>query len=103
MISHPRSPRPTAVALATVVLQTAAAFAQPPKGGGGQKGGGGAPQMYDPPAPFIPTDMFDLPDDLEVTLWARTPLFRNPSNIDIDAQGRVWLAEAYNYRRHMGR
>ena len=61
------------------------------------------PNMAEPPAPFVPTDMFALPDDLEVTLWAKTPLFRNPSNIDIDAQGRVWIAEAYNYRRHAGR
>ncbi len=47
--------------------------------------------------------MFAVPDDLEVKLWARTPLFRNPSNIDIDAQGRIWVAEAYNYRRHAGK
>jgi putative membrane-bound dehydrogenase-like protein len=59
--------------------------------------------LSDPPAPFIPTDMFALPDDLEVTLWAKSPAFRNPSNMDIDAQGRIWVTEAYNYRRHAGR
>jgi putative membrane-bound dehydrogenase-like protein len=56
-----------------------------------------------PPEAFIPTGMFTLPDDLEVTLWARTPLLRNPANIDIDSRGRIWVAEAYNYRRHSGK
>jgi len=41
---------------------------------------------------------FVLPDDLEVVLWAESPLFFNPTNIDVDARGRVWVAEAVNYR-----
>src|SRR5688572_28964601 len=63
----------------------------------------GPPPGIDPPEPFLPTNMFALPDDLEVTLWAKSPDFRNPSNMDIDAQGRVWITEAYNYRRHIGK
>lgn len=47
--------------------------------------------------------MFVVPDDFEITLWAQTPLFRQPSNIDVDAQGRVWVTEAFNYRRHAGK
>jgi putative membrane-bound dehydrogenase-like protein len=43
-------------------------------------------------------DPFVLPDDLEIALWAESPLFFNPTNIDIDARGRVWVAEAVNYR-----
>src|SRR5215217_806014 len=39
-----------------------------------------------------------LPDDLEATLWAESPLFYNPTNIDVDARGRIWVAEAVNYR-----
>ena len=39
-----------------------------------------------------------LPDDLEATLWAEAPLFYNPTNMDIDARGRVWVTEAVNYR-----
>lgn len=39
-----------------------------------------------------------LPDDLQAELWAESPLFYNPTNIDIDAKGRVWLTEAVNYR-----
>jgi putative membrane-bound dehydrogenase-like protein len=38
------------------------------------------------------------PDDLDVTLWAEAPLFYNPTNMDIDARGRVWVTEAVNYR-----
>ncbi len=40
-----------------------------------------------------------VPDDLEVTLWATTPLLYNPTNMDIDAKGRVWITEAVNYRK----
>ena len=43
-------------------------------------------------------DRFRLPDDLEISLWAESPMFFNPTNIDVDARGRVWVAEAVNYR-----
>lgn len=39
-----------------------------------------------------------VPEDLEVSLWASSPLFHNPTNMDVDARGRVWLTEAVNYR-----
>lgn len=42
---------------------------------------------------------FYVPDDLEATLWAEAPMFYNPTNIDIDARGRVWVTEAVNYRK----
>jgi putative membrane-bound dehydrogenase-like protein len=35
---------------------------------------------------------------LEATLWASEPMLRNPTNIDIDSRGRVWVAEGLNYR-----
>jgi putative membrane-bound dehydrogenase-like protein len=41
-----------------------------------------------------------LPDDLEATLWAESPLFYNPTNMDIDARGRIWVTEAVNYRNY---
>lgn len=41
---------------------------------------------------------FYLPGDLEVSLWAESPMFYNPTNMDIDAKGRVWITEAVNYR-----
>ncbi len=37
-------------------------------------------------------------DDLEVSIWAESPQFYNPTNIDIDIRGRVWVTEAVNYR-----
>ena len=61
------------------------------------------PPGVEPPAPLVPPSLFALPDDLEITVWARSPLFRNPTNMDIDAQGRIWITEAMNYRRHQGR
>src|ERR671912_2424553 len=42
-------------------------------------------------------DLF-LPDSLEVTLWAESPLIHNPTNIDVDGRGRIWITEAVNYR-----
>ncbi|QJD77190.1 PVC-type heme-binding CxxCH protein [Spirosoma rhododendri] len=35
---------------------------------------------------------------LEATLFAAEPMLVNPTNIDVDAKGRVWVCEAYNYR-----
>ncbi|MCK8491974.1 HEAT repeat domain-containing protein [Spirosoma sp. RP8] len=40
-----------------------------------------------------------LPDDLEATLWAEAPMFHNPTNMDIDVRGRVWVTEAVNFRQ----
>ncbi len=37
-------------------------------------------------------------DGLEVTLFAAEPMVRNPTDIDIDERGRVWVAEGVNYR-----
>ena len=39
-----------------------------------------------------------LPEDLEVSLWAESPMFFNPTNMDVDAKGRIWVTEAVNYR-----
>lgn len=35
---------------------------------------------------------------LEATLFAAEPVITNPTNIDVDHLGRVWVCEAYNYR-----
>lgn len=47
---------------------------------------------------FVSADLFKLPEDLEITLWAYSPQLRNPTNLDIDAQGRIWVTEGVNYR-----
>ena len=60
-----------------------------------------------PPAPYVPSEggalpasLFQLPEGLEVTLWARSPMLANPTNIDFDAQGRLWVNEGVNYRTY---
>jgi putative membrane-bound dehydrogenase-like protein len=35
---------------------------------------------------------------LEVRTMATEPMLKNPTNIDVDERGRVWVTEAYNYR-----
>ena len=40
----------------------------------------------------------EVADGLEANLFASEPLITNPTNIDIDHRGRVWVLEAYNYR-----
>ena len=52
----------------------------------------------------VPKDLFKLSDpDLEITLWASTPQLKNPTNLDFDKDGRVWVAEGVNYRSHYDR
>lgn len=36
--------------------------------------------------------------DLKVTLFAAEPALTNPTNMDIDSRGRIWVCEGYNYR-----
>ncbi len=52
----------------------------------------------------VPPELFHCIDpNLEVTVWAASPLLRNPTNIDIDQHGRIWVAEGVNYRKHFDR
>lgn len=39
-----------------------------------------------------------IAEGLEATVFAAEPLLRNPTDIDIDAHGRVWVCEGVNYR-----
>jgi putative membrane-bound dehydrogenase-like protein len=61
-----------------------------------------APAAPGPPIQ-LPLDLFQVPDGLEVTLWATSPLLQNPTNIDIDKDGRIWVAEGVRYRSHHAR
>ena len=49
------------------------------------------------------TSLADLKvyDGLEVTLFAAEPMFTNPTNLAVDARGRIWVCEAYNYRNQL--
>ncbi len=40
----------------------------------------------------------EVANDLKLTLFASEPMLTNPTNMDIDAKGRIWVCEAYNYR-----
>jgi putative membrane-bound dehydrogenase-like protein len=40
----------------------------------------------------------EIAENLEVKTFATEPMLINPTNIDVDAKGRVWVCEAYNYR-----
>jgi putative membrane-bound dehydrogenase-like protein len=61
------------------------------------------PVVEAPKPTLVPLNIFTVPKDLEVTLWAQSPDLRNPTNMDIDAQGRIWVTEGVNYRRHATR
>lgn len=43
------------------------------------------------------TTSFVMHEDLEVVLFAAEPMVINPTNIDVDEKGRVWVCESYNY------
>ncbi len=77
LVSASKQIQPLALALATTVASSFMANAQE----------------------SVPVEAFDLPEDLEVTLWASSPLFYNPTNFDIDHKGRIWVAEGVNYRK----
>ena len=40
----------------------------------------------------------DVFEGLAVHTFATEPLLKNPTNIDVDERGRIWVTEAYNYR-----
>ncbi len=103
----PLSPLNVTLALVLAAVVPQQAFGPPTT----QQTGAAAAQVPQPPAPTaaptettqIPLDIFQVPDGLEVTLWAATPLLRNPTNIDIDRDGRIWVAEGVRYRSHHAR
>ena len=44
-------------------------------------------------------DSLDVLPGLAATLVAEAPTLTNPTNIDIDARGRIWVVEGFNYRK----
>jgi putative membrane-bound dehydrogenase-like protein len=40
-------------------------------------------------------------DGINIALWASEPMVNNPTAMDIDSRGRVWIAEGLNYRMKM--
>ncbi|MCS6863828.1 MAG: c-type cytochrome [Gemmataceae bacterium] len=64
-----------------------------PTGGWAQTKKGG------PLAPADALKALQVADGFQVELFAAEPLLMNPTSIDVDHKGRVWVAEAVNYRR----
>ena len=46
----------------------------------------------------VDDNSFILPEGWKATLWAESPSLYNPTNMDVDAKGRIWVTEAVNYR-----
>lgn len=56
-----------------------------------------------PPPSLVPATGFAVPEGFEITVWAQAPMLRNPTNMDVDYKGRIWVAEGVNYRNHEDR
>ncbi len=81
---HPSVLRPShAFAVAAAIAMPS--LAQNPAGSG-------------PDAARRQAEALRTPEGIELTLFASEPLVRNPTNLDIDARGRVWVTEGVNYR-----
>ncbi len=52
---------------------------------------------------LVPAELFTVPEGFEVTVWATSPQLFNPTNIDFDERGRMFVAEGVNYRGKKGR
>lgn len=50
-------------------------------------------------SPEVTVEGMEVPEGLEVSLFASEPMFSNPTDIDVDAKGRVWVCEGVNYRK----
>ncbi|MFP6669241.1 MAG: PVC-type heme-binding CxxCH protein [Pirellulales bacterium] len=61
---------------------------------------GNAPVSRDP---ALAVGGLDVAEGLEATLFAAEPMMLNPSNIEIDHRGRIWVCEIVNYRGHRNR
>src|SRR5882724_2696135 len=73
---------PLLQALSLVISQT---FAANPSGVG-------------PDAATEAAKKFTVSEGLEASLFASEPMVRNPTDLDIDERGRVWVTEGVNYR-----
>ena len=49
--------------------------------------------------PELTVPRLELPNDLELQLFSAEPALSNPTSIDIDERGRVWVCEVVNYRQ----
>ncbi|MCC5905608.1 MAG: HEAT repeat domain-containing protein [Balneolaceae bacterium] len=52
-------------------------------------------EIHDPVHALLGVDMRE---GLDITLFASEDMVRNPTNMDVDDRGRVWITEGVNYR-----
>ena len=81
---------------------TTAAFAVQDSASADAVSADAGPESSDP-ASDLASDPFEVPDGLEWSLWAETPHLYNPTAMDIDHRGRIWVTEGVNYRKWDGR
>jgi putative membrane-bound dehydrogenase-like protein len=56
-----------------------------------------------PQPPETAAEQLQAADGLAVTLFAAEPEITNPTNIDVDDRGRVWMCDVVNYRGNQGK
>ena len=54
------------------------------------------------PPVSLPVESLHVPEGMEITRWASTPQLYNPTNMDVDHKGRIWVTEGVNYRGKQG-
>lgn len=94
-----------AAALLTAFLAPAVSSPPAPVAAGGKAAAKAAAKAVGPvgePALVAP-ELFAVPEGWEITVWAKAPMFRKPTNIDFDAKGRLWVCEGWRYRSKAGR
>jgi putative membrane-bound dehydrogenase-like protein len=65
---------------------------------------GAAPaKLADPHDPANAVANLDVYPGLQATLFASEPAITNPTNMDIDYRGRVWICDVVNYRGNNGK
>ncbi len=53
--------------------------------------------------PAVAVKNLDVHPELQATLFASEPKITNPTNLDIDHRGRIWICDVKNYRGNNGR
>jgi len=95
--------QPLKLAILLVLALGVPQQASGPQAQAGAPPAAGAAAGAEAPHVRIPLELFQVPEGFEVTLWAASPLLHNPTNIDIDRDGRIWVAEGVRYRNHHAR
>lgn len=61
---------------------------------------GDSAKVIDVESNYVPVESFQFSNaDYQIELWAHSPMLYNPTGMDVDAMGNVWVTESLNYRR----